>query len=208
MIAVDHVTVILGGRPILQDFSLNVGRGQCVGLLGPSGSGKSTLLRTLVGELMPSKGSVSLASWQPVPTKMRLPPPGLVSMVFQDPIGALDPLWNIGQCVAEPLQSLSLTERNERIKASLGAVKLGHVPLKASVRTLSVGQAQRVCIARAIAPRPKVILADEPTSALDATTSASVVRLLHQASVQGASILVVSHNAALLESFCSTVVSL
>jgi peptide/nickel transport system ATP-binding protein len=208
MIVVDRITVSLGGRQILRDFSLNVEKGDCVGLLGPSGSGKSTLLRTLVGELAPSKGSISVAGWQPNRDRERHPPPGLVSMVFQDPVGALDPLWTVETCVAEPLQSLLPPERRNRVKAALQAVKLGHLPLETRVRTLSVGQAQRVCIARATAPRPKVILADEPTSALDTTTAASVVRLLYQASTQGTSILIVSHNSSLLESFCNNVVSI
>lgn len=202
MISVEDITVSLGGRTILKDFSLAVEKGRCVGLLGPSGSGKSTLLRSLVGEVRPAKGSLSLAGWHPGRKANGYPPPGLVSMVFQDPVSALDPLWTIGQCVEEPLHGASSDERRKRAEASLEAVKLGHLPLGTRIRTLSVGQAQRVCIARAIVANPKIILADEPTSALDTTTAASVVRILSHAADQGASILVASHNEALLRAFC------
>ncbi|MDH6269557.1 ABC-type dipeptide/oligopeptide/nickel transport system ATPase subunit [Rhizobium sp. SG_E_25_P2] len=205
MISVANLTAGYRSRTIITDASLTIAAGECVGLVGPSGSGKSTLLRCLTGELRPISGQARIADWTP---GRDTPPPGLIGMVWQDPVGALDPLWTIGACIAEPLRAAGHSNVEVATDQALAAVRLGHLARHTRVSTLSVGQAQRVALARALAPCPKVLIADEPTSALDPTNAAAIVRMLHQASRMGTAVLVVSHNLSLLQSFCDRIVTM
>lgn len=201
-IAVEGVTVAFGRRTVLRDVSLAVPAGSCLGLLGPSGSGKSTLLRVILGEIRPTAGRVNVGDWGG-----GSPPPGLFGVIHQNPAGALDRLWSVERCIAEPLRASRTPEAGiaECVRTLLGEVRLGHIDPKTPVTRLSLGQAQRVATARALAPRPRAILADEPTSALDPTSAATIVRLLHRAAGEGAAVLVVSHNEPLLRTFCHDV---
>lgn len=203
MITVNALYAGYGTKMVVSNASLEVAAGECVGLLGPSGSGKTTLLRCLTGELRPRSGHVTVAGWTP---SNRRPPPGLVGIVWQDPLAALDKLWTVGACIAEPLNAVGKRVKAADVDRTLKSVRLGHVDQRTPVRRLSVGQAQRVSLARAIAPAPRVIIADEPTSALDPTNAATVARLLHAAALNGTAVLVVSHNEPLLRSFCNRVV--
>jgi len=119
-------------------------------------------------------------------------------MVWQDPVGALDPLWTIGACIAEPLRAAGHSHIDAATGEAHSAVRLGHLAINTKVSTLSVGQAQRVWLARALAPCPMALIADEPTSSLDPTNAAAMVRMLYQASRTGTAVLVVSHNLLLL----------
>lgn len=205
MISIDKLTAGYRGRTIIKGASLTIAAGECVGLVGPSGSGKSTLLRCLTGELRPVSGQVRIGEWTPGP---EAPPPGLIGMVWQDPVGALDPLWTIGACIAEPLRAAGHRHIDAAAGEALAAVRLGHLAINTRVSTLSVGQAQRVALARALAPSPMALIADEPTSALDPTNAAAIVRMLHKASRTGTAVLVVSHNLRLLQSFCDRIVTM
>jgi len=210
MIDVRGVTVRYGGMPVLAGVDLLVEPGQCVGIAGASGAGKSTLLRVLLGEQVADAGSVAIGCWSPGRGSPQ-PPAGLIGVVYQDPVASLDRLWPVGRCVAEPLAASGNRERGEaaaRVGAMLGLVRLGHVPPETRITRLSVGQAQRVAMARALIHHPAAILADEPTSALDPTTAASVVRLLRGAADEGAAVLVVSHNRPLLRTLCDRVLVL
>lgn len=205
MISIDKLTAGYRGRTIINGASLMIAAGECVGLVGPSGSGKSTLLRCLTGELRPVSGQVRIGKWIPGP---ETPPPGLIGMVWQDPVSALDPLWTIGACIAEPLHAAGHSHIDAATDEALTAVRLGHLAIDTRVSTLSVGQAQRVSLARALAPGPLALIADEPTSALDPTNAAAIVRMLYQASRTGTAVLVVSHNLRLLQSFCDRIVTI
>lgn len=205
MISIEKLMAGYRSRTIINGASLTIASGECVGLVGPSGSGKSTLLRCLTGELRPVGGQVRIGDWIPGP---EAPPPGLIGMVWQDPVGALDPLWTVGACIAEPLRAAGRNRIDASTGEALAAVRLSHLDINTSVSTLSVGQAQRVSLARALAPDPKALIADEPTSALDPTNAAAIVRMLHQASRTGTAVLVVSHNLRLLQSFCDRIVTM
>ncbi|WP_374306557.1 ABC transporter ATP-binding protein [Dongia sp.] len=207
MISVTNLTAGYGARTILRDVSLEVLPGECVGLVGPSGSGKSTLLSVLVGELPYQSGSVDIAGWRPGGAGSR-PPAGHIGMIYQDPVASLDPLWNIGRCIAEPLLAAGVLETSELVASAMKTVGLRHLNPRTKVPHLSVGQAQRVAIARATAAEPAVVIADEPTSALDPTNAASVVRRFHEMAKSGTSILIGSHNQCLLESFCSRILTI
>ena len=205
MIEIQDLSAGYAGHMVLSGVNLTIMPGHCAGLLGPSGSGKSTLLRCLTGELRPAAGSVRVGGWTPGSGP---PPPGTLGMVWQDPVASLDFYWRIEDCVAEPLRAARDREAITKARAALAQVKLGHIDPRMRVSKLSIGQAQRVSLARAIVPRPRAIIADEPTSALDPTSAAAIVRALHAAAAGGAAVLVVSHNENLLSTFCHEIVTI
>ncbi len=156
--------------------TLEIRRGETLGLVGESGCGKSTLARMLMQIDAPSAGSLELDGRALTPAARRD-----MQMVFQDPFGSLDPRWTVGDLVAEPLlvhTKLSAAERRARVHDVLAQVSIdpdwsGRFP-----HTLSGGQRQRVAIARAVVTRPRVLLLDEAVSALDVSVQAQVVNLL------------------------------
>jgi peptide/nickel transport system ATP-binding protein len=208
VIRVQDLCVRLGRRPVLSHASIEVPRGACIGLTGPSGSGKTTLLRAILGDVGHEGGTIDVCGWRPDGRRGTSPPTGLFGIIHQDPKRALDSLWTIGDCIAEPLWRHDGDARAARIRDLMTALHLGHLSPRTRASSLSVGQAQRVAVARALAASPRVIVADEPTSALDLTSAAAVVCALRREADRGASVLVVSHNHALLESFCDGIARL
>jgi peptide/nickel transport system ATP-binding protein len=155
--------------------SLSLAPGETLGIVGESGSGKSTLGRMLVGLLPPTAGEVRHDG-----TARTGIAPG-AQMVFQDPGSSLNPRRSIGESVADPLRAAG--ERDEQAIRARVAELLERVGLDPShhdryPHEFSGGQRQRVGIARALAPRPRLIVCDEPVSALDVTTQAQVTSLL------------------------------
>ncbi len=189
----------------LVDADLVVGAGEIVGLSGPSGCGKSTLLRLLGGIERPDSGLVELEGRAFPGADGRIMP------VFQDPVGSLDRRWPIWRTVTEPLlrrpayRGIAKEAYRELAREALSGVGLGHLDMESRPADLSVGQCQRVSIARALIAEPTVVLADEPTSALDASVAAAVLRLLAKAASGGASIVLVSHDDAMLRCLCDRV---
>jgi peptide/nickel transport system ATP-binding protein len=134
--------------------------------------------------------------------------------IFQDPIGSLDKRWPIWRSLTEPLLAkngdgrFSIAERRIQARDALSEVGLGHLDIESRPASLSVGQCQRVSIARALVAKPTLILADEPTSALDASVSASVLQMLAGAAERGSAILIVSHDESMLACLCDRVASM
>ncbi|MFI6145006.1 dipeptide ABC transporter ATP-binding protein [Streptomyces sp. NPDC051109] len=176
--------------------SLSVRAGETLGIVGESGSGKSTLGRMLVGLLEPGSGQVrhdGRATGGPVPG---------VQMVFQDPASSLNPRRTVGESIADPLRAAG--ERDEAaIRARVGEL-LVRVGLEAGhgdryPHEFSGGQRQRVGIARALAPRPRLIVCDEPVSALDVTTQAQVTALLAELQRElGIALVFIAHDLAVV----------
>ena len=202
----------------LDDVSLSVPDGAIVGLVGESGSGKTTLVRTLCGLIRPDAGRVEIDGRDAAEVfaearKGRgrggsLP----VSMVFQDAAGALDPRQTALESVAEALRVHRVVPR-AGIHAEAARL-LATVGLPADVagkrpRDLSGGQCQRVCIARAIAPRPSLLIGDEPVSALDVSIQARILKLLAtllESRENGLrAILLVTHDLAVVSTICTHV---
>ena len=194
---------------------LQVRRGEIVGIYGNSGSGKSTLLRLLATIETPSSGTVSLCgavtsgeNRRLLSKKMRN---GFVMPIFQDPIGSLDRRWAIWRSVTEPLMAAhrkkrpTRRERRQIAREIFAEVGLSEVNLDAKPFELSVGQCQRVSVARALVAEPKLLVADEPTSALDVSVSATILRLLARIAQKGTAIIIVSHDEPMLNSFCHRV---
>ncbi|MFD9411981.1 dipeptide ABC transporter ATP-binding protein [Streptomyces sp. NPDC059989] len=176
--------------------SVAVRAGETLGIVGESGSGKSTLGRMLVGLLEPTAGQVRHAGVEVT---------GIadgVQMVFQDPVSSLNPRRSIGESIADPLRAAG--ERDEAgIRARVGELLL-RVGLEAGhydryPHEFSGGQRQRVGIARALAPRPRLIVCDEPVSALDVTTQAQVTALLAELQRElGIALVFIAHDLAVV----------
>lgn len=184
---------------------LKLGAGQIVGVRGPSGCGKSTLLRLAMGIETPSGGRLWRAD--------ALQSPGATLPVFQDPVGSLVPHWPVWRSIAEPLtapgrQTQSRHHRRDRAEAALARVGLGDIDPEARPAELSLGQCQRVAVARATIAEPKLIVADEPTSALDSPSTWLVSKLLRDAADRGAALLVVSHDSTFLARLADNVVAM
>ncbi|MFD8990050.1 dipeptide ABC transporter ATP-binding protein [Streptomyces goshikiensis] len=176
--------------------SLAVRAGETLGVVGESGSGKSTLGRMLVGLLEPSSGRVRHAG-----DEARGIPAG-VQMVFQDPVSSLNPRRSVGESIADPLRAAG--ERDETAIRARALALLERVGLEPGhydryPHEFSGGQRQRVGIARALAPRPRLIVCDEPVSALDVTTQAQVTALLAELQQElGIALVFIAHDLAVV----------
>jgi peptide/nickel transport system ATP-binding protein len=163
--------------------SFTVDRGETLGLVGESGSGKSTLCRAVLQLIKPSSGSVRFEGQEIVGLSRRQLQPlrREMQMIFQDPYASLNPRKRVGQIVGEPLKLQGLakgTELRRRVRELLDRVGLSPEHYDRFPHEFSGGQRQRIGIARALAPRPKLIVADEPVSALDVSIRAQIVNLL------------------------------
>ncbi|WP_320774505.1 ABC transporter ATP-binding protein [Streptomyces sp. CRN 30] len=175
--------------------SLEVRRGEALGIVGESGSGKTTLGRMLVGLLEPTAGEVRHEG-----TAARGVDPR-VQMVFQDPVSSLNPRRSVGESVADPLRARGArdAEVRERVAELLERVGLDPANRTRYPHEFSGGQRQRVGIARALAADPRVLVCDEPVSALDVTTQAQVVALLDELRRElGLALVFIAHDLAVV----------
>jgi oligopeptide/dipeptide ABC transporter ATP-binding protein len=179
----------LFGRKYLRavdGVDLDVRRGETIGIVGESGCGKSTLARLLIGLLEPSSGEVHYAGapvgrGQTAEQHKRLRRD--VQIVFQDPYGSLNPRMSAGEIVERPLIVHGLgspAERRQRVADLFQSVGLPPSFVSRYPHEFSGGQRQRIAIARALASRPRVIIADEPTSALDVSVQSKILNLMTQ----------------------------
>ena len=189
----------------VDEVTLDIRRGEILGLVGESGSGKSTLGRLLLRLLRPSTGrivfdgtDISRLGRADVHAFRRRAQP-----IYQDPYSSLDPRWRIARTVREPLDGFRIgtpEEREARVVELLEAVGLSTRHGAARPHELSGGQRQRAAIAAALAPRPDLVVADEPVSALDVLVQAQILNLI--ASLQelfGLTILFITHDLAVVE---------
>ncbi|MBE3076031.1 MAG: ABC transporter ATP-binding protein, partial [Actinobacteria bacterium] len=160
----------------LRGVGFDVQAGERFGIVGESGCGKSTLLRILAGLDQPTSGSVLIDGTdisRLAERKLRFLRERL-QLVFQDPVSSLDPRMRVRDIIAEPLVAQGIGGRNERVAELLGAVGLPQDAADRFPHQFSGGQRQRISIARALAPRPGILVADEPVSALDVSVRAQV----------------------------------
>jgi oligopeptide/dipeptide ABC transporter ATP-binding protein len=185
----------------IDGVSFSIAQGETLGLVGESGSGKTTLGRTVLRLAPPTAGRVVFdgtdmgALSRPALRQMRRH----MQMIFQDPVGSLNPRMTVEDIVAEPLDIHRLTtskaDRRERVSGLLRRVGLGPEALLRLPHEFSGGQRQRIGIARALASRPRFIVADEPISALDVSIQAQIVNLLGDLqAADGLAFLFISHD--------------
>jgi peptide/nickel transport system ATP-binding protein len=189
----------------VQNFDLQIGVGEVVGLVGESGSGKTTIGRALVGLLPFVEGSADVLGVNVVRARgqaLRDMRKGL-SIVFQDPGSSLNPRLPIGESIGEPLLLHKIAKGatlSHRVEGLLDQVKLPRSMRNRYPHELSGGQRQRVGIARALALSPQLLIADEPTSALDVSVQATVLELFQELQREaGFACLFVTHDLAVVE---------
>jgi ABC-type oligopeptide transport system ATPase subunit len=203
-----HGESVLGGKSsgsgevrAVDDVSLDVHAGETLGLVGESGSGKSTLGRLLLRLIEPTSGSIRFEGRDLLaasPGEMRRLRRDM-QIIFQDPFASLDPRFRVEDIIAEPLliheNRSSKAGTRSRVVELLRAVGLDESILQRFPHEFSGGQRQRIGIARALALRPKFIVADEPVSALDVSVGAQIVNLLAQLERDfGLTYLFISHS--------------
>ena len=164
-------------RQVLHNVSFECAQGECLGIIGESGSGKSTLGRILLGIEKPDRGTVTLEGRNVADRRTRA---GALSAVFQNYRSSLNPYLTVEQAIMEPMKA-SGTERRgmeDKVRELLNLVGLPAGYGSKYPHELSGGEAQRVCIARAISTEPGCILLDEAVSSLDVSVQAQVLKLL------------------------------
>ena len=184
----------------VDDVSLEIHSGETLGLVGESGSGKSTLGRLVLRLIEPTSGKIMfdgrdlLAASHAEMRRLRRD----MQIIFQDPFGSLDPRMRVEDVIGEPLiihEPMSPSARRVRVAELLRAVGLDQSAMRRFPHEFSGGQRQRVGIARALALRPKFIVADEPVSALDVSVGAQIVNLMAQLQREfGLTYLFISHS--------------
>jgi oligopeptide/dipeptide ABC transporter ATP-binding protein len=186
------------------DVSIAVERGETLALVGESGSGKTTVGRCVLRLEEPTAGVVTLDGSEVtgLPPRALRDLRGNMQMVFQDPLDSLNPRHTVGQLVAEPLLLHGIVDKRglrAEIERLFGIVGLGRQHIDRYPHQLSGGQQQRVGIARALAPRPKLIVLDEPTSALDVSVQAQIINLLREIQrEQELAFLFITHDLAVV----------
>jgi oligopeptide/dipeptide ABC transporter ATP-binding protein len=202
----------------VNDMSFSLERGRVLAIIGESGSGKSALLRTILG-IQPAsarvEGEVLLNGVDLLKLSDRQREDlrgGIVSMVFQDPMTALDPIYTVEQQLVETIRRHSPCNTQRAKLRARELLELVQIPsperrLKAYPFELSGGMRQRLVIAMALASTPKVLLADEPTTALDVTVQGRILRLLGDLQRQlGMSVIFVTHDLAVAAQIADDVI--
>src|SRR6266849_834874 len=187
-------TQLFGPRRMLtavDDVSLELKREETLGIVGESGSGKTTLVKLLLGLERPDAGRVTCTG-----QSLRRE----VQVVFQDPASALDPRMRVDDIILEPLRVLGIAgDHPARMRELLDAVGLPRASAKRYPHEFSGGQRQRIAIARALAPRPRVLIGDEPVSALDVSVRAQILNLLEDLRVGfQLTLVLVSHDLSVV----------
>ncbi|MFR4511234.1 MAG: ABC transporter ATP-binding protein [Clostridium sp.] len=200
---------------VLFDVSLKVSQGTCLGILGESGSGKSTLGRVICGLLKPDTGEVKIHDVSVYASRNgRKNLQKRLSVVFQDYTTSANPRFRVKEIIAE---GLAARERNQKIRLNrleeinrlLELVGLNSSYANRYPHELSGGQLQRVCIARAVACQPEIILFDEAISSLDAHTQIQIMDLLHDLKEKlGLTYIFITHDLTSVTYLCDDVLFL
>ena len=221
IVSVENLTIRFTGERTVHavtDVSLSLGQGEVLGLLGESGSGKSVTMRALM-RLLPRKraqisGRVSVAGQDVLAlseTALSAFRGKVVSMIFQEPALALDPVYTIGHQISESVMRHEGKSHADAAARALEMLELVRIPsakrrLDAYPHEMSGGMRQRAMIALALACKPKVLLADEPTTALDATVQIQILLLLRELQREmGMSVIFVTHDIGVAIEICDRV---
>ena len=214
-LAVRDLRVSFGSRVVVDLSSLELGRGEVLGLAGESGSGKSMTATAIAGlaETVGARVSGSiLLDGEDLRSlseaDLRAVRGRRIAMIFQSPISAMNPVFRVGDVFSRALRlhGASREEARDRAERAMAEVLLAPELLERYPHELSGGQAQRVAIALALALRSEVVLADEPTSALDVTVQAEILELLRRLRREHEmTVLFISHDLAVMSELCDRV---
>jgi len=187
MLSVENVSAKRGKSVALEGVSLSLARGKTLAVVGESGAGKSTLIATILGFLKPSAGQIS---WEGGPVSACRP-----ALVMQEPRAAFNPTLPLRQSVMEPIRALGREMPQARLERLCAGLELPLESLDRRPGEVSIGQAQRVGILRALIAAPPLVLFDEPLSALDAITQKHTARLIANLQrEEGFAALIVTHD--------------
>lgn len=211
MISVQHLTKRIGHAVVLDDITMRMAPGRITGLVGPNGSGKTMLMRVIAGLVKPTSGAVSLGgcdSW----THLR------AGSMVEDGAAESRPMPTIGLLLEGPsfLDGYTGLRNLEFLAAIRCRIAVGEVREAASsmgldpddkrkYRKYSLGMKQRLGIAGAVMERPDILVLDEPTNALDATGVELAVAQIRQARERGATVILASHDASVMQSLADEV---
>ncbi len=186
---------------VVKDFSMEIGEGEIVGLVGPSGGGKSTIARCIMGIMKPDAGEVEFS--RPVNKQI----------IFQDSAAAFNERMTIGEIIAEPLLLAKgagkAGEVNEKVKEVMRQAGLEEELIGRHPYDMSGGQRQRAAIARALITDPDLIIADEPISSLDVSIQSQIVHLLKELQTErNLSILLIAHDLPMVQHVADRIIEL
>ena len=200
-------TTAAGVLKVVENVSFSIGKGECLAVVGESGSGKSVSALATIGLLVKDQsvvtGSVLFRGEELLgkpESYMRKIRGGGISMIFQEPLSALNPVTTIGEQIAEVLVAhgrAGWSEANKKAIEYLELVEIAQAPqrVKQYPHQLSGGMRQRAMIAMALAGEPELIIADEPTTALDVTIQAQVLDLLRRTTKErGTALMLITHD--------------
>ena len=199
---------------VLNDGSLSLEQGKCVGIIGESGSGKSTLGRIITGIEKADSGVVEFEG-KNIHQKENGNVKNDVSVVFQNYVSSVNPKFSVAQIIAEPLiissqvnkSKIDKNKIDEEVKKMIKIVGLSEEFLERFPHELSGGQLQRVCIARAIVTKPKFILLDEAVSSLDVSTQVEILDLLQKLKKEyNLSYVFITHDLLTITYICDSVI--
>jgi ABC-type glutathione transport system ATPase component len=221
LLEISNLRIALNGeddKQVVKGLNLSIEPGQTMCLVGESGSGKSLSALATMGllpsVLSPIAGSITLKGeslLDATPARMRELRATSLSMIFQEPMTALNPVARVGQQIEEVLEfhsDLGQSARRKRVMEMMEAVHLPDVnKMYASFpHQLSGGQRQRIMIAMALVMRPQLLIADEPTTALDVTTQAQILSLIRELrEEQGAAVLFITHDMGVVSEIADDV---
>jgi peptide/nickel transport system ATP-binding protein len=213
ILEINNVTASYTGKTnVLEDIDLKIRRGRTVALVGESGSGKSTLARVITGLLPPSKGSV-IYNGNELTRELKARPKEqlrVMQMIYQMPDTALNPKQRVSKIIGRPLQfyfGMGEKKREQRVLELLEKIELPEKYYDRYPPELSGGEKQRVCIARALAAEPDLIICDEVTSALDQLVAEEILKLLQDLQNElKVSYLFITHDLATVKAIADEIV--
>ena len=214
MLVVNSLTVETEQRCLLDNVSFHLAKGESLCIVGESGSGKTTLLKALLGLMPISQGYIDFNSlaghFQRTSTQSTIGLPS-VSWVMQNPLAALNPLQDVGVSITEGLYSTRLgkAQQQVRLEEAFSQVQLSMSLAQRTPTELSIGQAQRVCIARALISRPELIFFDESLSALDGVVQKQIGQVIDEIKhSQGLSYIFVTHDLGFAKAYADKILLL